>query len=276
MEEGVRSPVFLKSSFAPAFFLLSAKRRKALAAIYAFARAADDAVDEPSGKDPGKVLDVWRRLLTEPYVSGTLAAEAPPEWPALEAALESFPIDRRHLLDLLDGVARDLGGFRAQTVEDFKTYCRGVASTVGLACLPVFGLDEPSHRDFAVSMGVAVQTVNILRDVKPDAEAGRVYLPAEDLRRFGVSEGDLKSPSLDDRVCRLLRFEASRARGFFGEARNSLPPLSRRAARPALLMGALYERLLGKLEKGDFFWGLPRPRLGWAEMAHMYLTCLTS
>jgi phytoene synthase len=89
-------------------------------------------------------------------------------------------------------------------------------------------------------------------------------------------EDDLKSPVLEDRVRRLLLFEASRARGFFGDARKSLPPLSRRAARPALLMGALYEKLLGKMEKGDFFWGLPRPRLGWAEMVHMYLTCLMS
>ncbi len=266
--------VFRQSSFAPAFFLLSARRRKALAAVYSFARAVDDAVDEPGGKDPKAALDHWRWLLSAPYVDAQDALTAPLCWKPLEEALAAFPIDRRHLLGLIDGVSRDLAGFRAETFEDFQAYCFGVASTVGLACLAIFGLDEPSHRDFAVSLGMAVQTVNILRDVKPDAEEGRMYLPREDLRRFGVQEEDLRSPILKPPVLRLLRFEAARARVFFVDARKTLPPLSRRAARPALLMGALYEKILNKLERGDFLWGRPRPRLTWREKAGALLACL--
>jgi 15-cis-phytoene synthase len=253
--------LFKASSFAPAFLLLPADRRRALAAVYAFARAVDDAVDDPGGVRPQEELDRWRRLLTgagEP-------AGAPPAWPALEAALEQFPINRRHLLDLIDGVARDISPRTPETFEDFKTYCYGVASTVGLACLPLFGLDEFKHRDFAVSLGWAVQTVNILRDVRKDALDGRIYLPAEDLRRFGVAMEDLRTDRLSPAMERLLRFEASRAHDFFGQARRALPEASRRSARPALLMGLLYERLLKKLERGGFYWARPRPRLTWGE-----------
>lgn len=267
------STAFKGSSFAPAFLFLSAPRRRALGALYAFARAVDDAVDRPSA-DPAGDLARWRSLLLAPYVPEQESAQTPPEWRALDEALGAFPVDRRHLLGLVDGVSRDLGPFRAETFEDFKTYCYGVASTVGLACLPIFGLDEEGHRDFAVNLGWAVQTVNILRDVRGDAEGGRIYLPLEDLRRFGVSEADLRSPFLQASVLRLLRFEAGRARDFFRAAREALPSLSRRSARPALAMGALYEALLRKLEQKDFYWGQPRPRLGWGEKARVLLTCL--
>jgi len=268
--------LFKRSSFAPAFLLLSAPRRRALAAVYAFARAVDDAVDDPAGgADPRKELDRWRALLRAPYVTAEEAVSAPPAWLPLEQALSAFPIGRNHLLDLIDGVARDIGAFRAETFEDFKTYCYGVASTVGLACLGIFGLDEDGHRDFAVNLGLAVQTVNILRDVKGDAAAGRIYLPREDLRRFGVTEAGLRSAHLEAPVLRLLRFEAERARDFFGAARRALLPTSRRAARPAVAMGALYRRLLDKLERGDFLWGAPRPSLTFWEKAGTLMTCLT-
>lgn len=265
------APAFKSSSFAPAFFFLSRSRRQALAGLYAFARAVDDIVDRPS-ENPAADLARWRSLLAAPYVDD--AAPVPPEWPALEAALAAFPMDRRHLLGLVDGVSRDLTPFRAETVEDFQTYCYGVASTVGLACLAIFGLDEESHRDFAVRLGWAVQTVNILRDVRGDALAGRVYLPREDMKRFGVTEADLAAPALSASVLRMLRFEAARARDYFGQARAALPPLSRRAARPALIMGDLYERLLEKLEREDFFWGRPRPRLAWREKVSVVLARL--
>jgi 15-cis-phytoene synthase len=260
---------FKKSSFAPAFLFLSRPRRRALAALYAFARAVDDAVDDAPPPEAERTLALWRAVLSAPYVEDRAAA--PPQWPALEEALRAFPIDKRHLLDLVDGVARDLAPFRASTEEDFRAYCHGVASTVGLACLAVFGLDEESHKDFAVRLGWAVQTVNVLRDVREDALRGRVYLPQEDLRRFGVAEADLSAPSASPAVLRLLRFEAARAEGYFRDAYAALPPLSRRAARPALLMGRLYEVILEKMKRGDFLWGAPRPRLSWREKARVLL-----
>lgn len=245
---------FRASNFAPAFFLMPSARRKALAAVYAFCRAADDAVDVP-GRPPEEsrgLLDAWRRLLKAPYVTEADPRPDAGVWSALEDALARYPIDRRHLLDLLDGVERDMVAARYRTFEDLKVYCHGVASTVGLACLPLFGLDETSHRDFAVHMGLAVQLINILRDVKADAARDRVYLPREDLDRFGCSEETLKASSPDAGFLRLMRFEAARARELHAAALRVLPPLSRRAARPALAMGALYLALLDKMERSGF------------------------
>jgi phytoene synthase len=255
---------FRRSNFAPAFFLLPARRRRALQGVYAFCRAVDDVVDDAvlraaRGAEPSaefaaarRALDDWRALLR-----GTLSAEPGPGvdravWSALEAALEAAPIDRAHLLDLVDGVGRDLDATRYRTFAELREYCHGVASTVGLACLPVFGLDEPSHRDFAVNLGVAVQLTNILRDVGPDAALDRVYLPLEDLERFGYGADRLKASETGPDFQRLMRFQAARAREFYAAAARALPRTSRRAARPALVMGALYRALLEELERGGF------------------------
>jgi len=235
--------------------------------IYAFARAVDDAVDEVGldGNDTEgarRLLAAWRRLLTGGEVGAGPEARLAAD---LQATLAEFPVDRRHLLDLIAGVERDLAHTRYETYGELQAYCHGVASTVGLACLPIFDLDEERHREFAVILGLAVQMVNILRDVATDALRGRIYLPLEDLRKFGYTEDELLGLVYNEKFWDLMSFEAARAQNLFAAALAALPQESRRAARPALVMGRLYRRLLKKLERADFRVFGDRPRLNFAE-----------
>jgi 15-cis-phytoene synthase len=251
---GVTAPLsaYRSSNFAPAFLLLSSGRQRALQAVYAFCREVDDSVDNAASGSSPRSLDLWRRLLRDP--SDILAAEelGSAAWPPLSAALDEFAIDPRHLLDLVDGVSRDLRQNRYRTFEELKEYCYGVASTVGLACLPIFGLSEEEHREFAVNLGIAVQLTNILRDVASDADRGRVYLPQEDLKRFGYAEEDLFARRYNESFVRLMRFQVSRAREHYASAVCALPPTSRRAARPALVMSRVYHALLAEIERRDY------------------------
>lgn len=256
------------SNFAPAFILLPARRRRALAAVYAFARAVDDAVDEIGidGNEPDRaraVLARWRAVLNgEPSnFEGHEAAV----WRSLQNALVEFPIAKNDLLDLVDGVERDLTQTRYATFDALRVYCHGVAGTVGLACLPLFGLGPDLHRTFAEKLGLAMQLVNIIRDVKTDALRGRIYLPQEDLARFGFGEAEVLAQVYNDNYRRMMVFQAERARAVFAEARAALPAESRRRARPALAMGRIYEMLLDKLESQGFaVFGQP-PRLSFFE-----------
>lgn len=266
--------VYRKSNFAPAFWCLAPRRRRALSAVYAFARAVDDAVDEVGieGKNPAeaqRILNAWREALRSdaapPGIDGSL-------WPYLRGALTDFRVDRRHLLELVDGVERDLTQTRYADAGEVDDYCFGVAGTVGLACLPIFGLDVEKHRDFAVALGRAVQWVNILRDVKTDALRGRIYLPREDLTQFGVGEEEITGLVHSGRFRDLLAFEADRATAYFEEAERLLPLESRGPARPARVMGRLYRRLLDKMRAGEFRVFAERPRLSFFEK----IGCLVS
>jgi phytoene synthase len=255
----VRLDIFRTSNFAPAFYFLRRDQRRALAGVYAFCRLVDDAVDQAAKPAQARtVLERWRGYLeTFPAHPSDTPLEKELAW-----ALTNFSVPRAALLDLLDGVARDLVPFRCRTLEELQTYCYGVASTVGLACLPIFGLKEEEHRDFAVTLGWAVQLTNILRDAGPDGHRGRLYLPAEDLARFGVGEKEFMAGARGEKELKLLMFEADRAREFYRRAWEALPVSSRTAARPALAMGRLYERLLDKVEQQGFPAKGPRVELG--------------
>lgn len=243
----------------------------------------DDTVDdevlrrargERPSDGPQRTLAAWRELLralrdgrtaVESRKEGTLEQSAAQVdaavWPALLETLERYPTAAAPLLGLVDGVERDLLKNRYGTFEELKEYCYGVAGTVGLACLPVFGLDEESHREFAVTLGRAVQLTNILRDIPADAAVDHVYLPAEDLNRFGYGEEELKKSVYNDNFVRLMRFEASRAEEAYAAALQKLPDTSRRAARPALIMARLYRALLGEIKKRGYNVFLGRARL---------------
>jgi phytoene synthase len=199
------------SSFATAFRILPAERRDALTAFYAFCRLVDDEVDGAlRTEDARRQIARWReRVAALPGVS-----EPHPVVEALAWAMRRFPLQAAHLSLVLDGVEQDLEPRRYATFEELYAYCYRVASSVGLACVAVLaGRDAPRAETYAELTGVAVQLTNVLRDTGEDARRGRVYLPLEDLRAFGVEEAELAARRATPPGGRRLRLEAPRAAG---------------------------------------------------------------
>ena len=252
------------SSFAPAFLFLDRRQRAALSAYYGFARAADDIVDDPASPPEEKRvrLDAWRA-----GVEGLFSGEVPdtPLARDLAGAIAAFPLKREHFLLLLDGLELDLAGTRYATLRDLEHYMFRVAGAVGLACLAVFRYEDEKSALLAEKLGHAVQLTNILRDVAEDHAAGRVYLPAEDLARFGCSAQDLGGSNYPPNFIELMKFEAAHARGYYAGALALAAPGAKRNLAPALVIGALYRELLEKLERGGFRVKEGRARLTGAE-----------
>ena len=255
--------VFTKSNFAPAFWLLPSDRRRALAAVYAFARVVDDTVDEMGDaqqrpEEARAILNDWRRAIGTGTMDRPEYAEL---WDAVRGAVERFGVGKTHLLKLVDGVERDLTQTRYATADEVDDYCDGVASSVGLACLPIFGLSDTRHADFAVALGRAVQWVNILRDIRSDARRGRVYLPMDELKKHGVTDEDVLIGRDTRGLREAVKAGIDRARGYFQKAEQALPVEDRARARPARVMGRLYFRILEKIEKNGYQPFAERPRL---------------
>ncbi|HEY8518372.1 MAG TPA: squalene synthase HpnC [Candidatus Binatia bacterium] len=236
------------SNFFRAFQLLAPVQRRALFAVYAFCRFVDDAADEATPRDPETLLTLWRSELDAVY-NGTPTRKV---GVALADAVRRFNLDRRHFEDILRGVEMDLTRKRYETWEEMQQYCYLVASAVGLLCIEIFGYTNPAARSYAVDLGLAFQLTNILRDVEEDAKRGRIYLPLEDLRRFGVGEEELLAGRYSPRVAALLAFESGRARAFYLRAKGTLPPEDRRSLAAAEAMRAIYERLLDRIERRRF------------------------
>src|SRR4029077_17010748 len=177
-----------RSNFFYAFLCLPRPQREALYAVYAFCRIVDDAVDV--GQDQAakrKELERWRAEIAQVF-------DGSPGHPAaqrLQEAVKLFPIPREALNEIIAGVEMDLDRSSYQTFDELYPYCYRVASAVGLCCIEIFGYADPRAREYAINLGIALQLTNILRDVEPDARAGRIYVPQEDLRRFGVTAEDL-------------------------------------------------------------------------------------
>ena len=236
------------TSFGVAFRLVPPERRAALHAVYAFCRFVDDTADDAVSRDPAARLASWREELDRVY-AGT---PTHPIGIALADAVRRFPLDRRHFDDLIAGVETDLVRRRYDTVEQLAEYCYCVASTVGLLCIEIFGYTRSSARDYARDLGVAFQLTNILRDVREDAERGRIYLPAEDLRRFDVREEELLAGRWSPHLGALLAFECGRARAHYLRAQGTLASEDRTTLAPAEAMRRIYERLLDRIEARRF------------------------
>jgi 15-cis-phytoene synthase len=248
------APVSRPTSFYYAFLVLPRDQRAAVIAVWDFCRAIDDTVDEqpvmPTNPEAIAVaraaLGSWRTELDRCYDGGPQT----PQGQGLRPWLARFSLSRQPFADLIDGVEMDLDRCRYTAFEDLYEYCWRVASTVGLICLEIFGARDA--RDYAVNLGVALQLTNILRDVAIDFERGRVYLPLDDLARFGVRESDLGTGRTTDRVRELLKFEAGRARDYYRRARAAMPAHDRRALAAAEIMAAIYRALLGKIERTGY------------------------
>jgi phytoene synthase len=224
--------------------LLPAERRDALCAIYAFFRYCDDISDDDQKGDPARMLASWRAALVSQDV------ESSPILPAFRDAVGRYEVPQRYFEELIEGAEMDLSVTRYQRWEDLYGYCYRVASTVGLVCVHVFGFDQsPEALKMAEERGIAFQLTNILRDVSEDAGRGRIYLPQEDLARFGVTSEALLAGAPEEGFASLIRFEAARARQYY---ERSAPLVERvdKVSRPALAaMTNIYRGLLEKVDK---------------------------
>ena len=239
-----------RSNFYYSFVVLPVEKRRAFCAVYAFMRYCDDISDGDAGiKDKRRLLQDWRSQLQAAY-SG--AIQENPILPAFRDAVHKFSIPEQYFHWIIDGEEMDLEIFQYENFEDLYKYCFRVASAVGLVCLHIFGFREERAKIFAEQCGIAFQLTNILRDIKEDAERGRIYLPLEDLKRFNYAEGELRNGVQDERFRQLMRFEAERAREYYSGARNLLP-LIEASSRPALwAMMEIYERILNRIVERRF------------------------
>lgn len=257
------------TNFYYSFLVLPAEKRAAIGIVWDFCRAVDDAVDEARAEDVAGEVDRWRREVAAAFGHGVPQT---PQARALAPVVRRFNMPRSAFDALVEGVAMDVGFRRYETFGDLYEYCIRVASAVGLMCLEIFGYRDPRARQYATDLGVALQLTNILRDVPDDLTRGRVYIPQEDLQRFGCSEADLhaevanrgegvRSPA----VKALLRHQGQRAREYYARAAAALPAQDARRLAAAEIMSAIYRGILTKIEAADYdvftrVIRIPRPR----------------
>ena len=240
------------SNFSYSFFFLPPARRAAMYTVYAFCREVDSAVDDPPpGSHPQEQLARWRQELGAAYGGS-------PTFPvaiSLSEHVRALKIPKEYFDELLAGVEMDLVKQRYATFTELHQYCYRVASVVGLICLKIFGTRSPQATEYAINLGQAFQMTNILRDLGSDADRGRIYLPQEDLDKFGYRAEELLQRTYTPQFTELMRFEAGRARAFYDQARRvaeSLPPEDRRALTVAEIMRGIYVRILDRIERQDY------------------------
>jgi len=234
-------------NFYYSFVLLSSPQRNAMCAIYAFMRYCDDLSDEPGATRAA--IDKWRGEM-EAALEGNFSEH--PVWPAFYHTVRRFCIPHQYFREMIDGVQSDLEPRRFETFQQLYRYCYQVASVVGLTIIHIFGFDTKSALPLAEKCGVAFQLTNILRDIREDAERGRIYLPAEDLRRFGVTEEDLSAGHRNEAFLRLMAFEAERARAYYNESRTLLDLIHPRSRASLWALISIYSRLLERIERSNY------------------------
>jgi phytoene synthase len=229
--------------------MLPKPKRNALHAIYAFCRLADDIADDPEiAGDRTALLARWREELDGAYRGKARHAVGI----ALSDTIERFRLPEGVFLDLLAGVEFDLVDGPIETFDDLRLYCYRVASTVGLLVVRILSFENPRSLEFAETLGIAVQLTNVLRDVGDDASTGRIYLPKDELERFGVSTESVFAGSKTDELRLMLSFYAKRAASYYERAEKLLPDEDRRSLRPATAMGRIYRALLDELIEHQF------------------------
>jgi 15-cis-phytoene synthase len=237
-----------KSNLALAFIALGRERRRDMTTFYAFCRVIDDIVDasELAKDEKQRRLVAWREMLRQPIAGEPALARD------VRGLIDKYSLDWALLEEIITGVEMDLNTSRYPTFEELRVYCYRVASAVGLVSIEIFRYRNPACKEYALQLGLALQMTNIIRDVDKDLRDGRIYLPQEDLARFGYSEADLQHRQYNDRFVRLMKFEAGRAREFFARAAAVLPQEDRRAMVAAETMNSIYRALLQRIERDGF------------------------
>jgi phytoene synthase len=238
-------------NFYYSFLLLEKSQRNAMCAIYAFMRQCDDLSDEPAANKANlpEAVAQWRMELNR-ALDGHI--EENPIWPAFHDTVRRYSIPHRFFHEMIDGIASDLEPRQIQTYDELYQYCYRVASVVGLAIVHIFGFRSSKALLLAEKCGVAFQLTNILRDVREDALAGRVYLPAEDLKRFAVPVEQLRSGKEDARLRDLMRFEAARAKDCYRESAPLIELIHPKSRRSLWALRAIYLDLLSRIEKENY------------------------
>jgi len=234
------------SSFYYSFLFLPPERRRAITALYAFCREVDDVVDEcPDPQLAATKLAWWREELDRLYAGK-------PEHPvtrALQPMLASFSLPQEQLLEIIDGMEMDLQQARYADFKALSLYCYRVASVVGLLAAEIFGFEDRRTLKYAHDLGMAFQLTNIIRDVGEDARRGRVYLPLDELERFGVPVADILNTRESDNFRRLMEFQIERAEHYYAQAMSELPASDRKTQRPGLVMAAIYRTVLDEIKR---------------------------
>ena len=237
------------SSFYYSFRFLTPDRRRAITALYAFCREVDDIADEVADIDVARAkLGWWRAELANLFAGH-------PQHPvtkALEPATRSFGVDQSCLNEIVEGMEMDLTRHRYNDFESLKLYCHRVAGVVGQLSARIFGFSQPQTMEYAENLGLAFQLTNIIRDVGEDARRDRIYVPADELQRFGVTVEDILRARHTANFARLMAFQSERAKSLYDAAFRALLPEDRRPQRPGLIMAAIYRTLLDEIERDGF------------------------
>jgi phytoene synthase len=236
------------SNFYFSFFSLPKEKREAITAVYAFCRQVDDAVDDPKQTNPAAEVAKWKEEVARTY-DGKPTTDLTR---SLAEAIEKFDLSRAYFDGILQGVAMDLERTRYPDFTRLSEYCYHVAGEVGLLCMEIFGYRSERLKSYAVKLGTAFQLTNILRDVATDGDRGRIYIPQEDLKRFGVEESDVLAKKVTPNFHRLMAFETRRARDLYREAAVLPTPEEYPALRAAEIMRAIYEDILNRIEKKNY------------------------
>lgn len=237
-----------KSSFLYSFFFLPKEKRQAIYTLYAFCRQTDDIADDLGPLEKRiRQLNRWEQELKRCFTQ-----KVSNYFDTLKQVAEGFKIPVEYFLELIAGVRMDLNNLQYRTFDDLRLYCYRVASIVGLMCIQIFGYRDPVIKKYAEHLGIALQLTNIIRDVGTDAKMGRLYLPGDELKQFGVSEEDILNANYNDRFVRLMDWQAERAHQFYELADACLPPAERRNMLVAEIMKNVYFELLQKIEAHQF------------------------
>ena len=262
------------SSFYYSFLFLPPERRRAITALYAWCRELDDVADSQGDRGVARrKLDWWAQEVRDLYAG----APTHPVTRALQPFLAPFGIQRRQLMEVIDGMRMDLDDVRYLDFESLKLYCRRAAGVVGEMAAGIFGYSDAQTLVYADRLGLAFQLTNIIRDVGEDARMGRVYLPQQDLIRHGLSRQQFLSgrAGLEEQPAfrALMAEQAARARDAYREAFAALPEVDRNRQRPGLIMAAIYVALLDELERSGY--AVLNQRIALTPLRKFWLACRT-
>ncbi len=238
------------SNFKPAFFFLNKTQRFALSSVYAYCRIVDDIADDldTPQKTKEQELNTWALEIETTFKNKPSLAVTE----NLLKAIKDFNLKKEHFLLILDGMKMDMSKNEYQSFDELKGYMYRVASAVAFLCLDIFGYDSENSEKYSENIGYALQTTNIVRDVFEDVKLNRIYLPAKDMKKFGVTKKDLNDLTYSDNFIELMKFEAARAHSYYDSLDEFTDPAKKKKLLPLMIMAELYKAILNKIEKSSF------------------------